>query len=108
MCKVVRARKTYNHRSDKKSFVQRQVELTELQGRHVDRVELLKETHANSSGEFISLAAEDAFVSFRKVYVWLYFNYSMLLILTISQTYYKLLLCRIRRWILVLAHPRGF
>ena len=79
MCKAVRAWQPYNHRSGTKSFLQRQVKLTELHGRPVNRVELFKETHASSSGEFISPTAEDAFESFRKVYVWLYFSYSMFL-----------------------------
>ena len=58
-----------DHRSGTKSFLQRQVELTEMHDRLVDRVELFKETHTSSSGELISPAAEDAFVSFRKLYI---------------------------------------
>ena len=73
MCKAVRARQPYNHRNDTKSFLYRQTELIELHDRSVDRVELFRETNASSNGEFISPATKDAFVSFRKLYVWVYF-----------------------------------
>ena len=63
MCKAVRVQQPYNHKSGTKSFLQQQVELTELHGRPVDRVKLFKETHACSSGDFISPTVENAFVS---------------------------------------------
>ena len=54
MCRSVRTWQPYNHKSGTKSVIQRQTELTELHDRLVDLVELFRETHASSSGEFIS------------------------------------------------------
>ena len=75
MCKAVRVQQPYNHRSCTKSFLQRQIKLIELRGRLVNRVELFRETHASSIGEFVSPVAEDAFVSLENFLFSYTFNY---------------------------------
>ena len=69
------ALQSYNHRSGTKSFLQRQIELTKLHDCLMDRVELFSETHVSSTGKFISPAVENGFVSLRKLYVLLYFQF---------------------------------
>lgn len=65
----------YNHKSGFKSFLQRQVKLTVERGRPVDRVELFREAHASSTGEFISPVVEDAHVSSPKPFITFYLNH---------------------------------
>ena len=40
MCKAARAKQPYNHKSDTKSFLQRQIKLTKKRNCLMDRVEL--------------------------------------------------------------------
>ncbi|KAA0063760.1 CACTA en-spm transposon protein [Cucumis melo var. makuwa] len=57
--KATRAKQSYNHNSESKSFLQQQHELTKQQGQPVDRVKLFQKTNANMSGQFISQVAVD-------------------------------------------------
>ena len=63
MCKVARAKQPYDHRSDMKSFLQRQTELIEERDHAIDRVELFQEMHTSRTGEFVSLVVENTSVS---------------------------------------------